>query len=227
MLLAVSRIIDAVTSRVGRTLAWLIVATILVSTVNAIVRKLFDTGSNAWLELQWVLFGAVFLLCAPWTLALGEHVRIDILSSRLSRRARDWIDVVGHLFFLLPIAAVMTVLSWPFFLRSAPAAADVWTALGGVVSLTPWRGIAGFMSLGEQSANSGGLPVWPAKFLLPVAFALLFLQGLSELIKRLAIMAGALPETDKSDGHAAAEAARPHSTATAKSGSDDKRRGRK
>lgn len=203
LLLAISRTIDAFNARVGRAAAWLVVAAILISATNAIIRKLFDTSSNAWLELQWVLFGAVFLLCAPWTLRLNEHIRIDVAANRLSKRTRDWIEIVGHVFFLLPIAAVMVVLSWPFFLRSAPAAAEVWSALGGLVSTTPWRGIAAVLGLGEQSSNSGGLPVWPAKFLVPLGFALLFLQGLSELIRRAAIMAGKLDEPVPPRGHVA------------------------
>lgn len=207
MLLAVSRVIDEINTRVGRGVAWLVVAAILVSAINATVRKLFDTSSNAWLELQWVMFGAVFLLCAPWTLRLNEHIRIDIVSGRLSKRTRDMIDIIGHLFFLLPIAAVMVVLSWPFFLRSAPPAADVWIALGGFLSSTPWRGFTNLLSIGEQSSNAGGLPVWPAKFLVPMGFAMLFLQGVSELIKRIAIMQDRLDEPDVHGGHHASAAA--------------------
>src|SRR3954453_17639839 len=114
-LLGVSRTLDALTERIGKIPAWAILVAVLVSAVNAIIRKVFGTSSNAWLELQWYLFGAVFMLCASWTLRDNEHIRIDILSSRLSERGRDAIDVFGHLFFLLPFVAVMLVLSGPFF----------------------------------------------------------------------------------------------------------------
>lgn len=221
MLPAIARAIDELNLRVGRAVAWLVVAAILISAINALVRKVFATSSNTWLELQWVLFGAVFLLCAPWTLRLNEHIRIDVLSGRLSKRTRDWIDVAGHVFFLLPIAALMVVLSWPFFLRSAPTAAEVWTALGDTFSLTPWRGLAALLASGEQSANSGGLPVWPAKFLLPLGFSLLFLQGVSELIKRLAIMGGAMPEPSPRAGHHAAAEAETERLRAAIAGGED------
>jgi TRAP-type mannitol/chloroaromatic compound transport system permease small subunit len=162
-------------------MSWLIVVAVLVSTTNAIIRKVFDQSSNAWLELQWVLFGAVFLLCTPWTLLSNEHIRIDIVNSQFPKRVRDWIDVFGHLVFLLPLTIVMTWVSWPFFLRS--------------------------FSIKEQSLNAGGLPQWPAKFLIPLAFFLLFWQGISELIKRVAIIRGELQDTSSGGGHhAAAEA---------------------
>ena len=177
-LLALSRWIDAATRLIGQQVAWLIVAAALISAGNAVIRKLFDTSSNAWLELQWWLFAAVFLLAAPWTLALNEHIRIDIVNERLPRWARNAIEIVGHIFFLLPTAALVAYTSWSFFLSS-------------------WQ-------QNEQSSNYGGLPQWPVKFLIPLAFALLFAQGLSELIKRLAIISGDLPD-DKSDaGHPAA-----------------------
>ncbi|PSC05836.1 C4-dicarboxylate ABC transporter [Alsobacter soli] len=166
-------------------MSWLILAAVIVSTVNAIIRKLFDVSSNAWLELQWVLFGVVFLLCSPWTLLSNEHIRIDIVNSMLPKRGRDWIDVFGHVFFLLPLTIVMLITSVPFALRS--------------------------YGINEQSQNAGGLPQWPAKFLVPIAFFLLFFQGLSELIKRIAIMRGDLADTASGGGHhasAEAEAAR-------------------
>ena len=180
-LLNFSRLIDRVSSAVGRTLSWLILLAVIISTVNAIVRKLFDVSSNSWLELQWVLFGAVFLLCSSWTLLSNEHIRIDIVNSLLPKAARDWIDIAGHVLFLLPLTIVMMIVSWPFAMRS--------------------------LLLNEQSINAGGLPQWPAKLLIPIGFLMLFFQGVSELIKRIAIMRGALEDTTSGGGHhAAAEA---------------------
>jgi len=118
-LLKASRVIDAINYRIGKGLSWLILVVVLVSATNATVRKVFDTSSNAWLELQWVLFGVIFLLCSPWTLMSNEHVRIDIVNSLLPKKLRDLVDVVGHLFFLLPLTIVMVVTGVPFFLRSA------------------------------------------------------------------------------------------------------------
>lgn len=180
-LLALSRTIDTLSERIGRWMSWLILAAVIVSTVNAVIRKLFDVSSNSWLELQWVLFGAVFLLCSPWTLMSNEHIRIDIVNSLLPKSARNWIDVLGHVFFLLPLTIIMMLVSWPFAMRS--------------------------LAINEQSVNAGGLAQWPAKFLIPIGFTLLFIQGLSELIKRLAIMSGHLADTTSGGGHhAAAEA---------------------
>ena len=180
-LLSISRTIDQVNTRLGKLIAWLIFVAVAVSTVNALIRKIFDTSSNSWLELQWVLFGFVFLLCSPWTLLSNEHIRIDVISSKLPKRARDWIDIVGHVAFLLPFALVMILTSGPFALRSI---------LGN-----------------EQSGNAGGLPQWPAKTLIFVGFIVLFVQGLSELIKRVAIMRGELEDTTSGGGHhASAEA---------------------
>jgi TRAP-type mannitol/chloroaromatic compound transport system permease small subunit len=167
-LLQVSRGIDALNRRIGKWLAWLVLVAVLVSAANATIRKLFDTSSNAWLELQWVLFAAVFLLCAPWTLLSNEHIRIDIVNSMLSRRARNWIDVVGHLLFLLPLTVVLLVTGLPFFEKS--------------------------FRINEQSFSAGGLPQWPAKGLVVIGFFLLFLQGISELIKRIAVMTGNIPD---------------------------------
>jgi TRAP-type mannitol/chloroaromatic compound transport system permease small subunit len=181
VLLRLSRSIDKFSIHIGQFVAWGVLAAILISAVNATVRKVFNTSSNSWLELQWILFGAVFLLCSPWTLLLNEHIRIDIVNSQLPKRFRDWIDVIGHLFFLIPTAIVLAVLGWPFFWRS--------------------------LMQNEQSTNAGGLPVYPAKFLIPLAFTLLLVQGLSELIKRIAIMKGMLEDTTSGGGHhAAAEA---------------------
>lgn len=213
-LLGLSRAIDAFNQRIGRTVCWLLVAAILVSAINAIVRKLFNVSSNSWLELQWVMFGAVFLCCAPWTLAVDEHIRIDIVNARLPRTVRNWIEIVGHTLFLIPIAAVMVWLSWPFLLASMPTGAALTSAFVGLIG-SPFtfspasigRAWTNFMALGEQSTNAGGLPVWPAKALVPIGFALLLAQGISELIKRVAIMQGLLDDRGAAGGHlAAAEA---------------------
>lgn len=163
-LIALSRAIDGLNKRIGRWVAWLVVAAAVISAGNAAIRKLFDTSSNAWLEAQWLLFGMVFLLAAPWTLSANEHIRIDVVGTRLPRSVRDAIELIGHAFFLLPIAAVIVYTSWPFF-------------------ATSW-------AQNEQSLNAGGLPQWPAKLLIPLGFTLLFVQGISELIKRIAIIAG-------------------------------------
>ena len=180
-LLKFSRAVDAFNTYVGRFVAWAILAAVLVSAANATVRKVFNTSSNSWLEIQWVLFGAVFLLCAAWTLLSNEHIRIDIVNNAFPKRVRDWIDVFGHLFFLIPMAFVMFYLGWPFFWRS--------------------------LLQNEQSTNAGGLPVYPSKFLIPLAFTFLLVQGFSELIKRIAIIRGELEDTVSGGGHhAAAEA---------------------
>ena len=182
MLLAFARAVDAVNARIGKAAAWLIVVAIFVSAINAVVRKVFDYSSNSWLELQWVLFAAVFLLCSPWTLKEDEHIRIDIVNAQLGKRARDTIDLFGHLTFLLPFSFVMMVTSWPFAIAS--------------------------YAIEEQSMNAGGLPQWPAKMLIPLGFTVLFIQGLSELAKRAAIMSGHLEDPNhRAGGHlAAAEA---------------------
>ncbi|TCT03152.1 TRAP transporter small permease subunit [Aquabacter spiritensis] len=177
VLIALSRAIDAVNARVGKSVSWLIVVAVLVSAINAVVRKVFDASSNSWLELQWVLFAVVFLCCAPWTLIDNEHIRIDIVSSRLSRRVRNSIDLLGGVFFLLPFTIVMLVTSWPFALNS--------------------------YSINEQSLNAGGLPQWPAKMLVPIGFFLLFVQAISEIIKRVAIMTGRMEDPHEgAGGHA-------------------------
>lgn len=174
-LLALSRQIDRASGAIGRAVAWLIVAAAVISACNAVVRKLFDWSANSLLEIQWWLFALVFLLAAPWTLAVNEHIRIDIINSRLSTKARNRIELLGHTLFLLPMAAMIAYTSVLFF----------WTSF----------------SQNEQSPNAGGLPLWPIKALIPVAFALLFVQGLSELIKRIAIMRGELEESTLHDGY--------------------------
>ena len=171
-LLKLSSRIDAFTRWTGIRIAWLILLAVIISAVNAIIRKTFDTSSNSWLELQWVLFSIVFLLCAPWTLLDNEHIRIDIVSNTMSKKARNVIDVVGHVFFLAPICIVMIITGVPFFLRS--------------------------FEINEQSGNAGGLPQWPAKALIMIGFAFLLVQGISELIKRIAVMRGLIPDPHES-----------------------------
>jgi TRAP-type mannitol/chloroaromatic compound transport system permease small subunit len=174
-LLALSRAIDRVSIFIGRAVMWSILAAVLVSAVNAIVRKAFDISSNSWLELQWYLFGAAFMLAASYTLQRNEHIRIDILSNRLSKRARDIIDAVCHAAMLIPFAALMTYLSWPFFY--------------------------GAFRSGEMSGSAGGLIIWPARLFILLGFALLLAQAVSELIKRIAILNGSIADPDLA-GHA-------------------------
>lgn len=175
-LLKMSRAIDAFTKWVGKRLAWLILVAVVVATVNAIIRKTFDVSSNSWLELQWLLFSIVFLFCAPWTLLDNEHIRIDIISNMMKKKTRDWIDVVGHGFFLIPLCIVMIITGGPFFMRS--------------------------VEVNEQSSNAGGLPQWPAKSLIIIGFILLMVQGVSELIKRVAVMRGLIPDPHATQVHA-------------------------
>ena len=167
-LLPATRAVDAVTTWIGKRLAWLILAAVVVSAINATVRKVFDISSNSWLELQWVLFSMVFLLCSPWTLLANEHIRIDIVNNLLPKWMRDSIDVVGHAFFLLPLCIVLVLTGIPFFIKS--------------------------YSVNEQSWNAGGLPQWPSKALVMIAFSFLFVQGISELIKRIAVMRDLIPD---------------------------------
>ena len=174
-LLALSRLIDRANGAIGRAAAWLIVAAAVVSAGNAIVRKAFDWSADGLLEVQWWLFALVFLLAAPWTLAVNEHIRIDIVNSRLSTFKRNIIELIGHTLFLLPMAGMIVYTSWIFFATS--------------------------YAQNEQSPNAGGLPLWPIKALIPVAFALLFAQGVSELIKRIAIMRGDLDEATGTGGY--------------------------
>ena len=174
-LLPVSRRIDAVNTWIGKHLAWLILAAVAVSAVNASVRKIFDMSSNSWLELQWVLFSVVFLLCSPWTLLSNEHIRIDIVNNFMPKWLRNVIEVVGHSLFLLPLTIIMVLTGVPFFLRS--------------------------YEVNEQSGNAGGLPQWPAKALIMIGFALLLVQGLSELIKRLAVIRGLIPDPYETQAH--------------------------
>ena len=174
-LLRLSGLIDALNERVGRLTYWLILVMVLVSAGNASVRYAFDRSSNAWLEIQWYLFSAVFLLGAGYTLLHNQHVRIDVISGRLSKRARAWIDVLGTLFFLLPMAIAIMWMSWPVFVQA--------------------------YELHEESSNAGGLIVWPARLMVPIGFLLLVLQGISELIKRVAFLRGLIPDpSEKNEG---------------------------
>lgn len=163
-LLALSRMIDRVNEAIGKWVSWLILASILVSSINAVVRKTFNMSSNAWLELQWYLFGAAFLLAAAYTLKQNEHIRIDIVYGLFSRRIQHWIDLLGHILFLMPFALLMVFYLIPYVSRS-------------------------YVS-GELSTNAGGLIIWPAKAMLLVGFFLLAWQGVSEIIKKIAIMNG-------------------------------------
>jgi TRAP-type mannitol/chloroaromatic compound transport system permease small subunit len=179
ILLRLSGAIDALNERVGRSAYWLILAAVLISAGNAIVRYAFNVSSNAWLEVQWYLFSAVFLFCAGYTLLHNQHVRIDVISNRLPRKAQLWIDILGTVFFLLPMACTILWLSWPVFVDS-------------------------FQSK-EVSTNAGGLIIWPARLLLPAGFALLILQGISELIKHIAYLAGTIPDPAAGDEGPSAE----------------------
>ena len=175
LLLGLSRAIDALNEQIGKLTYWMILAAVLISTGNAIVRYTLNTSSNAWLEIQWYLFSFVFLFCAGYTLLHNQHVRIDIVTSGFSARAKAWIDILGTLFFLLPMAIAIMWLSWPVFL-------DAYRS-------------------NEVSTNAGGLLVWPGRLMLPVGFFLLVLQGLSELIKRVAFLLGLIPDpADKDEG---------------------------
>ncbi len=167
-LLPATRFIDYVNTSIGRRAAWLILLAVVVSAVNAVVRKVLDTSSNAWLELQWVLYSFVFLMCSPWTLLNNEHVRIDIVNSMMPKRMRNIIDLIGHAFFLLPLCIILVITGIPFFLKS--------------------------VAINEQSFNTGGLPQWPSKSFIMIGFGLLLLQGISELVKRIAVMRGLIPD---------------------------------
>ena len=180
-LLRLSRIIDATNERVGRVIAWVVLVMVLISAANATIRKIFDYSSNAYLEIQWYLFSAVFLLGAGYTFLKNEHVRIDIISSRTSARAQNWVDIFGILFFLMPMSVIIMWLSWPLLQDS--------------------------FVRHEVSSNAGGLIIWPARLLVPVGFFLLILQGISELIKRIAFLMGRIPDPlEKLQGKSAEEA---------------------
>ena len=172
-LLHLSRAVDGLNAFVGRWVIWLILASTIISAINALVRKFLNTSSNAYLEVQWYLFAAAFLLAAAYTLLHNEHVKIDVISSRLSKRGQIWIDVVGFIFFLTPVCAAMLWFGTPFFLQG--------------------------LRSGEMSSNAGGLIRWPVYLMIPIGFSLLLLQGWSELIKRIAFLKGLIedPTTKK------------------------------
>ncbi len=172
-LLALSRVIDAVNERIGRLTYWLVLAMVLISAGNALVRYALDMSSNAWLEIQWYLFSFVFLVGAGYTLLHNQHVRIDVVSGQLSPKARAWIDIFGTVFFLMPMAIAILYLSWPVFVDAYES--------------------------GEVSTNAGGLLVWPGRLMVPVGFLFLVAQGLSELIKRIAFLRGMIPDPSEKD----------------------------
>lgn len=172
-LLSLSRLIDKISTVVGKFTMWLILATTLISAGNALVRKIFNQSSNGLLEIQWYLFAAVFMLGAGYGFLKNSHVRIDFVSTKLTDRARNWIDVLGILFVLFPFCVITISLGWSFFLQAYAS--------------------------GEMSQNAGGLIRWPAYSLIPLGFALLMLQGLSELIKRLAFLQGKGPDVLSSE----------------------------
>lgn len=167
-LLKLSRQVDALTERIGKVALWLVLVVVLVSAANALTRYAFNYSSNALLEIQWYLFGAIFLSCSGYTLLRNEHVRIDLVSDRLSKRAQTWIDVFGIIFFLLPMAFAIMILSWPVFINA--------------------------FASNEMSNSAGGLIVWPARLMIPAGFLLLIVQALSELVKRIGFLRGLCPD---------------------------------
>ncbi|MBE0590014.1 MAG: TRAP transporter small permease subunit [Hydrogenophaga sp.] len=167
-LLQISRLIDAISELIGKLAMWLILAATLISTGNALIRKIFGTSSNAWLEIQWYLFAAVFMLGGGYAFLRNAHVRIDFISSKFTDRTRNWIDIGGIIVFLFPLCYMMATLGWPLLVNA-------------------------YVS-GEMSSNSGGLIRWPVYALIPLGFGLLFLQGISELIKRFAFLTGQGPD---------------------------------
>lgn len=179
-LLAFSKIVDKFSTGVGWLMMWMILASTVISCVNAIVRKVFDVGSNAFLEVQWYLFATSFLLAAGYTLLNNEHVRIDVISSRFSKRTQIWMDIVGFVVFLIPVCLAILWFSMPFFLNG--------------------------LRSGEVSANAGGLILWPVYLMLPLGFGFLLMQTISELIKRFAFLQGMIADpTVKKDAKSAEE----------------------
>ncbi len=168
ILLQFSKLIDALSDRIGKLGMWLILAATLISATNAVVRKAFGVSSNAFLEIQWYLFAAVFMLGGGYAFLRNTHVRIDFLSSKFSDRTRNWIDIVGIVVFIVPLCVMMIYLSWPLFMRA-------------------------YVS-GEVSSNAGGLIRWPVYLLIPAGFSILLLQSASELIKRFAFLLGKGPD---------------------------------
>ena len=172
-LLKLSSLIDRLTELVGKSIIWLVLVVTLIAAGNAIMRYTINYSSNAFLEIQWYLFSAIFLFGAGYTLMRNEHVRIDLIAGRLSKRAQTWIDIFGIIFFLLPMAIAVMYMSWPIFLLA--------------------------LDNNEQSSNAGGLALWPVRLLVPIGFFLLVIQGMSELIKRIGFLQGRCPDpTEKS-----------------------------
>ncbi|WP_137112303.1 TRAP transporter small permease subunit [Rhodobacter sp. SY28-1] len=167
-LLAISRGIDRANAFIGKAVIWLILLAVLVSAGNAVSRKLFNLSSNAWLELQWYLFGAAFMGAAAYTLQQNEHIRIDVFYASRSRKTQHWIDLLGHIFFLLPFVALMAWLLWPYTVQA-------------------------FFS-GQISTNAGGLIIWPARAILLAGFVMLVFQALAEIIKKIAVMRGLMED---------------------------------
>ena len=182
-LLTFSRLIDRLNERVGHTVCWMVLAAVLVSSGNAVVRYIFDYSSNGWLELQWYLYTSFFLIGAGYTLLKNEHVRIDIIYGRLPPRVRAWIDLLGGAFFLMPMALIIMTLAWPVFTES--------------------------FALHETSPSANGLLRWPVKLMIPVGFFLLALQGISEIIKRAAFLMNLIPDPTPRHVHGADDLA-PH-----------------
>jgi len=178
-LLALSRAIDALNEKVGHAVYWLVLVAVLVSAMNAVIRKAFNVSSNSFLELQWYLFSVIFLFCAGYTLLKNQHVRIDVIAGRLSPRAQAWIDIVGTVFFLFPMAIMIMILSWPVFVMA--------------------------YERNEVSTNAGGLVIWPARLLVPIGFFLLVIQGVSELIKRIAFLKGLIADPSQKQHEKSAE----------------------
>ena len=178
-LLKLSALIDGLNERIGKLATWLILVVVIISAGNAVSRYAFSVSSNAMLEIQWYLFSAVFLFCSGYVLKRNEHIRIDIITGRFFHRTQNWIDVFGILVFLLPVAVLVAYLSWPVFMNA-------WDS-------------------GEVSPNPGGLVRWPVRLMLPAGFALLILQALSELIKRIAFLAGSGPDPLAKSGVPTAE----------------------
>lgn len=167
-LLKFSKLIDALTNLIGKSIIWLVLIVTLISAGNAMMRYTINYSSNAFLEIQWYLFGMIFLLGSGYTLMKNEHVRIDVVSGKFSKRGQAWIDIFGIIFFLMPMAIAIMWMSWPIFLLA--------------------------LHSNEQSNNAGGLTVWPARLMIPVGFFLLVMQGVSELIKRIGFLLGLCPD---------------------------------
>lgn len=173
-LLGLARAIDRMNATIGKAVSWLILLAVLVSAGNAIVRKMFNASSNMWLELQWYLYGAAFMWAAAYTLLENEHIRIDLVYGSWSRRVQHWIDLIGHVLFMMVFTGLMIWFLYPYAIQS----------------FQRWEG----------SASPGGLPLWPAKAILLIGFSLLFLQGISEIIKKIAVMRGLIEDPHPQTG---------------------------